>query len=53
MLPASVHCVVLKAFKDTINLKPLQPGGGWNFNPSFIEGLSWCTLNAVTMKSSD
>jgi hypothetical protein len=40
-LPASVPCMVMNAFKITVNLKPLVVGGRWNSDPSVIEGLMW------------
>ena len=37
MLPASVHRTVVTAFNDTVQLKLLRPGSGWNLKPSVTE----------------
>jgi hypothetical protein len=34
MLPASVHSMVVNAFKGTTNLKPVIRGGNWHLNAS-------------------
>lgn len=39
MLPISMNCMVMNAFKRTVNLKPLLPGNKLEFKLNITEGL--------------